>query len=84
MLVNLELKPEVEQRLLAHAATQGVPLETYLTAVIEAAALPLEPPEGSLEEFEADMDALAEGSEALPILSPEAFSRESIYADRGK
>jgi hypothetical protein len=33
----------------------------------------------SLQEFEAGMDALAEGSEQLPVLPPEAYSRESIY-----
>jgi hypothetical protein len=34
---------------------------------------------GSLEEFEAGMDALAEGSEQIPVLPPAAYSRESIY-----
>jgi hypothetical protein len=80
MIVTLELKPEVERRVMAQAAAQGVPLEAYLASVIEA-ALPIEPDECSLEEFEADMDALAEGSESLPVLPPEAFSRESIYGD---
>jgi hypothetical protein len=80
MIVTLELKPEVERRVLAQAAAQGVSLEAYLASVIEG-ALPIEPEEGSLEEFEADMDALAEGSELLPVLPPEAFSRESIYGN---
>jgi hypothetical protein len=37
----------------------------------------------SEEEWEADMRALSEGSEALPVLPEEAFSRESIYGARG-
>ena len=35
----------------------------------------------SLAEFEATLDALAEGSEALPVLPPEATSRAGIYRD---
>ncbi len=33
------------------------------------------------EEFERAFDAIAEGSQGLPILPPEAFERESIYED---
>jgi hypothetical protein len=36
----------------------------------------------SEEAFEADLDALAEGSDDLPILAPEATSRRSIYEGR--
>ncbi len=35
----------------------------------------------SLAEFEATLDALADGSERLPILSPEATTRAGIYRD---
>jgi hypothetical protein len=34
-----------------------------------------------LEEFEAAMDALAEGTEHLPVLSAEALTRAGIYRD---
>ena len=33
----------------------------------------------SLEKFEAELDALAENSEKLPDLAPEAVTRESFY-----
>ena len=33
-----------------------------------------------LAEFEADMDQFAEFSEQIPVLPPEAFSRENIYS----
>lgn len=82
MTVTLELRPELERRLVSGAAARGVSLETYLTSLLEAAMPPLEFDRGTLEEFEADMDALAEGSENLPVLPPEAFTREAIYADR--
>lgn len=35
---------------------------------------------GSLEDFEADLDALAQFSESIPVLPEEAFTRESIYS----
>ncbi len=34
------------------------------------------------EEWEAVMDALAQGGEDLPILPPEAYDRENLYEDR--
>jgi Arc/MetJ-type ribon-helix-helix transcriptional regulator len=35
----------------------------------------------SLAEFEATLDALAQGSEGLPVLPPEATTRAGIYRD---
>ena len=35
----------------------------------------------SLAEFDAALDALAEGSERLPVLAPDATSRIGIYGD---
>jgi hypothetical protein len=81
MSVTLELKPETEKRVIAEAAARGISLEAYLTSLIEHREGPQQPAPSSLEEFEADMDLLAEGCEQLPVLPPEAFSRESIYAD---
>jgi hypothetical protein len=37
--------------------------------------------EVSLEEFEAGLDELASASDSLPVLPPEAYTRESIYGD---
>jgi hypothetical protein len=39
MTITLQLKPEIEQRLLAQAQAQGVSLESYVAGVIEAQAL---------------------------------------------
>ena len=36
MTITLQLKPEIEQRLLAQALAQGVSLEAYVASVIEA------------------------------------------------
>ena len=81
MNVTVELKPEVEQRVSAEAAARGLSVEAYLTSVIESGTLPWGPKTTTPEQFEADMDLLAEGSESLPVLEPHAFRRESIYAD---
>lgn len=82
MTVTLDLNPELEKRIRARAAAHGMSLEAYLLSVIEEAAMPSLPEDATLEEFEAAMDAFSEGSEALPVLPPEAFSRESIYEGR--
>jgi hypothetical protein len=82
MTITLELKPEVEERVSALASAQGLSLEAYLLALIESMPLPAVSEQATVEEFEAAMDALAEGSDDLPVLSPEALTRESIYGDR--
>ncbi len=80
MNVTLELTPETGHWVAAEAAARGLTVETYLTSLIENGA-PSGPETSTAEQFEADMDLLAEGSERLPVLPPDAFSRESIYAD---
>jgi hypothetical protein len=82
MTVTLDLDSDLEQRLRTEAATRGLPLESYLLSVLQntAGAAPAE--DASLEEFEAAMDAFSAGTEELPVLPPEAFTRESIYEGR--
>jgi hypothetical protein len=82
MTVTLELDPELEQRALAQARRAGVSLEAYLLSLIEASmVLPAVGEKATLEEFEAFLDALAEDSDDLPVLPPEALTREAIYGD---
>jgi len=81
MTIVLDLKPEVEERVVAQAQAQGVPLEIYLAALIEAQVTPLEPPRASLEQFLAELEAIAEGTDDIPVLPPEALTREAIYGD---
>jgi hypothetical protein len=81
MTITLELKPEVEQRVLAQAQAQGVSPESYLAAVIEAQVLPVEPGRASLDEFLAELEAFSEGTEGIPVLPDEALTREGIYRD---
>ena len=82
MTITLELLPDVEASLAAQAQAQGLELNTYLQRLLERHAI-VKSPEStiSLEELEARLDALAEGSENLPVLPPEATTREGLYRD---
>jgi hypothetical protein len=80
--VRLELKPDVEAKLIAQAQIKGVPLDAYLQRVIEdlASTTPANP--ASILEIEKTLDTLAEMGKDLPHLPSSAFNRESIYQDR--
>jgi hypothetical protein len=78
--ITLELTPEVEAGLAAQAQARGLRLEVYVETLLKQALM--NPSQKvSLEEFEAELDALARGSDKLPYLPPEALKRESYYQD---
>lgn len=81
MSITVQLEPDVEARLLARARAEGMSLDAYVKTVMEQMAAIEGPPEVSLEDFEAGLDALAEGCEELPVLPPDAYRRENIYGD---
>jgi hypothetical protein len=81
MTITLELDPDVEARVRAQAQAQGLSPERYLTSVIEAQVPPAEPPRASLEQFLAELEEFAEGTDNVPPLPPEALTREAIYGD---
>lgn len=83
MIVTLDLTPELEKHIVAQAMAQGLSVEAYLLTVIEAAAVPAVAERASLEAFAAAMDELAEGLDDIPVLAPEALTREAIYGHRG-
>ena len=81
MTVTLELKPEVEARVLEQAVSRGVPVEDFLESVIENS---LSGREGQIsyrtpEEWEAALDEFA-GSPAFGrAVSLVNDSREGMY-----
>ncbi|MGI8770662.1 MAG: hypothetical protein ACR2JE_04430 [Acidobacteriaceae bacterium] len=81
MTVQLELSPELEARLVREAEAHGTKPEEYAQRLLDE-SLPYEPRKErsqlGIEEF---LRAMAEGSEKLPDLPNEAFTRESIYKD---
>ena len=81
MATEFEVRPEIADKLAKLAKARGVTLDELLQEVLNR----LEPPsdglnEASLEEFERDMDLLAEGLEHLPAYRG-TYSREDIYLD---
>jgi hypothetical protein len=85
MTVVLELKPEIEARVTALAAAQGVSVEEYIQNFLESLASldeeqsPMSPEQWA-REFEEWLDS--HNYITAPPLSDEAISRESIYCER--
>lgn len=81
MATEFEVRPEIADKLARAAKARGVTVDELLQEVLNK----LEPPpdgltEASLEEFERDMDLLAEGLDQLPAYRG-THSREDIYLD---
>ena len=82
MPTQLEVRPEIADKLAALAKARGVSMDELLLEVLDGLELPQDAvTEPSLEEFERDMDALAEGLEHLPVRYEGTYSREDIYMD---
>ena len=82
MSINIELKPEVEEKLEQEAAARGVSVETYVGDLIERQFSRTDSTsQPSAEELDRLLDSLAEGSEDRPVLPAEAYTRESIDHD---
>jgi hypothetical protein len=82
--IKVDLSPETEARLVAQARAQGLPLEKVAERLLKDALtdIPLSHGRLSVEEFHLMLSAISEGSEKLPDLRTESFSRESFYEDR--
>ncbi|KAF3886689.1 MULTISPECIES: hypothetical protein [Nostocales] len=84
MVIKLELKPEVEARLIAKATAQGVSIETYLESLIEERLTEREGKILAGNDWHSILNELGKSSsltKAQP-LSDDAISRESIYRER--
>jgi hypothetical protein len=81
MTIRVELNPETEARLIAEARAKGLPLEKAAEELLKEALTSRSLSRGrmSVEEFHQMLGAMAEGSEKLPDLPTESFSRESFY-----
>jgi hypothetical protein len=84
MTIQVDLNAETEARLIAEARAQGLPLERLAERLLAEALIANSLPQGALtvEEFHSMLEGMAEGSEKLPNLQTESFSRESFYEDR--
>jgi hypothetical protein len=85
MTIQVELNPEAQARLSAVAQAQGIPPERVAQQLLHEALASHSAAQGTLsvEEFRRMLEALAAGSEKLPQLATESFTRQSFYEDRG-
>ena len=82
MAITLKLPPELEASLAAEARALGIELDAYVQTLLEhQAGMGRAEQTINLEQFEAELDALAQGSDKLPYLPPAALTRESFYQD---
>jgi hypothetical protein len=83
MALRLELSPLTEARLLQQAHDEGLRpeavAERLLTEVLNASSSPTG--KLSIEQLHRMLDAIGKGSEGLPEIPTEGFSRESFYED---
>jgi len=84
MTIRVDLNPETEARLIAEAHAKGLSPEKVAEQLLKEALTgrPLLRGQMSVEEFHQMLHGLAEGSESLPDLPTESFSRESFYEGR--
>jgi hypothetical protein len=77
---RMRISVTIPDQLAAQAESRGVPVEAYVSELLEQAARPGEAiPQRSREEIEAFFTAMAEGSESLPLLPTESFTCSSFY-----
>jgi hypothetical protein len=82
MAITLELPADVEASLATQAHACGLDLDVYLESLLrERAALGHHEHLMSVEQFDAELDALAAHSARIPLLPLEALRREAIYRD---
>ena len=84
MTIQVELDPELGARLAAKARAQGMPLERAAARILEEAMASRFTASYDLTvgDFHTMLASMAEGSERLPNLPTESFTRESFYEDR--
>jgi hypothetical protein len=84
MTIHVELNPEIAAQLAAEASAQGLPLEKVAERLLQEALASRSFLQGTLsvDKFHAMLKSLASGSEELPNLPTETFTRESFYEGR--
>lgn len=81
MTIQIELNPEIVERLAAEAAAHGIAIEEYAERLLREAIATRSEPQGqiSVAELHTMLNAIAEGSEKLPKVPTSAFTRESFH-----
>jgi post-segregation antitoxin (ccd killing protein) len=77
----MQITVTISDELAAQAEASGLSVEAYVQSLVEEASrksLPSHRPR-TPEQIEAFFEAMAEGSQKLPLLATESFTRESFY-----
>jgi hypothetical protein len=84
MTVTLELKPEVEERIVAEAKARGLSVEDYIQQKLEGEPTTQDPNALRSDEWLRKWNEWLSSHDYIkaPPLSDEAISRESIYRER--
>lgn len=84
MTVTLELKPEVEEKIIAEAKAHGLSVEDYIQRKLEGKPTSPDPNELPFDEWLQRWNEFLSSHDYInaPPLSDEAISRESIYRER--
>ncbi len=84
MTVTLELKPEVEDRIIAEAEARGLSVADYIQRQLEGKSTTPDPNELPYEEWLQKFNEWVNSHDYIqaPPLPDEAISRESIYRER--
>ena len=80
----MQITLTIPDELAAQAKARGISVEEYVQRLLEEAGRKspaLQEPR-TPEQLEAFFKAMAQGSQKLPALPTESFSRESFYEDR--
>jgi hypothetical protein len=84
MTVTLELKPEVEERIVAEAKARGMSVEEYIQQELEDKSMAPDPSALPVSDWLQKWNEWLGSHDYIkaPPLSDEAISRESIYRER--
>ncbi|GAC1399232.1 MAG: hypothetical protein NVSMB56_14190 [Pyrinomonadaceae bacterium] len=83
MATQIEVQPDTAACIAADAEARGISVDEFLRELLMKKDAPeTSKRSATIEEFRAALDSLAEGSENLPVLPPEANSRAFYYEER--
>jgi hypothetical protein len=82
----MQITVTIPDELAAIAQARGISLEAYVQGLVEEAGHKSLSSRRSRtpEQIEAFFEGMAEGSQELPALQTESFTRESFYQDSGE
>jgi len=79
MTLTIKIKPKIEAQIYAEASANNLSVEEFVQRIVEDNFVENNSAEVSLEEFERNLNLLAEGSTNFSSIYDGTYSREDIY-----